>query len=651
MAVLRTDFHSYVGYPRLAGGARRRSSRHASSPFTTVSPYIDRLRLSEELHKRLSESHVGPGLAHAVAVTGVRGTGKTELVLRYIQDHEEEYNPILWLDARREETARLSYERCYGELGLSGGAVTIGERLQDVPSVQAVLAWLRNGTVGKRWLVIVDNADDLTWDVRGIVPEGIAGSVVVTSQDAQAFRLLGEHTEALRVDVMEPEEAASLVSRFFDESLRRDEACWRLFEVVAECLNRLPLALALAGAQIAVDVDNGEAAVVALRRYLTDFRRHQVNLHEDKEFVRTSKYMDMRRWRGAEMLQVEAMEGRSRFLGEEHPDTLAATLALAVTYSKQGLESKAEALKFKVLEARSRLLGEEHPDTLAAMVILAVTYKKQRRWEEAEKLESKVMDLRSKPHRENYPNTSSEMADMALTSPDLDRRLHPEEQNPLPYSMLPSLREDDAKEHDVSSIVHKYSLTHGWSAPIERLHLRGTVLWKVLARWCRPSCRDGSSRLEWQCCCGQRYWGDFQFSDIKHIYAFQRYLEEQGYSVGPIKVPRYSSTGSRNGGATNAANHPEAISASGPAHGSNSKVKSFNQPQVGQAAHVSVAPSSSQIPSFVACKKPVYLQLCVNRSSNITTLVEITLVNGTGQPLLNTDIRLFGKFVPLCFLH
>lgn len=346
MAVFGTDFHRYVGYPRLAGGARR-SSRHASLPFTTVSTYIERLRLSEELHKRLGESHVGSGPAHAVAVTGLRGTGKTQLVLRYIEDHEEEYNTILWLDARSEETARLSYERCCGELGLSGGAATTGERLQDVPSVQAVLAWLRNGTVRKRWLVVVDNADDLTWDVRGIVPDGIPGTVVVTSQGAQAFRLLGEHTETLRVDVMEPEEAASLVSRFFDESLRRDEACWRLFEVVAECLNRLPLALALAGAEIAVDIDNGETAVVALCRYLTDFRRHQVNLHEDEEFVRTSKYLDTRRWSEAEKLQVEAMEGKSRLLGEEHPDTLAAMFALAVTYSKQGLESKAEALKFK----------------------------------------------------------------------------------------------------------------------------------------------------------------------------------------------------------------------------------------------------------------------------------------------------------------
>lgn len=181
--------------------------------------------------------------------------------------------------------------------------------------------------------------------------------------------------------------------------------------------------------------------------------------------------------------------------------------------------------------------------------------------------------------------------------------------------------------------------------------LRGTVLREILARWCRPGCRNGFSRLEWQCCCGQRYWGDFQFSDINHIYAFQRYLEEQGYSVEPIQVPCSSSTERRNGGATNAAdNHPEAVSASHPALSSNSKATSFNQPQVRHAAHVPITPLPSQIHSFVACKKPGYLELCVNRSSIITTLVEITLVNGTGQSLVSTDVRLFGKSSFFCFL-
>ena len=50
--------------------------------------------------------------------------------------------------------------------------------------MQAVLSWLRGRGEDKRWLAVVDNADDLTWDLSGIVPKGKAGTVIVTSQDA-----------------------------------------------------------------------------------------------------------------------------------------------------------------------------------------------------------------------------------------------------------------------------------------------------------------------------------------------------------------------------------------------------------------------------------------------------------------------------------
>lgn len=71
-----------------------------SVPFTTVTTYAPRQDLSEELEQKLGKPHRGHGLAHAVAVTGLGGTGKTQLVLRYLEEREGKYNTILWLDAR-----------------------------------------------------------------------------------------------------------------------------------------------------------------------------------------------------------------------------------------------------------------------------------------------------------------------------------------------------------------------------------------------------------------------------------------------------------------------------------------------------------------------------------------------------------------------
>jgi GTPase SAR1 family protein len=258
-------------------------------PFATVQPFTRRPHLSKELDEKLGKAH-GTGLAHAVAVIGLGGTGKTQLVLRYIEEHEEDYDTVFWIDVRSEETARSSYERCCRELGLPVEAAICDGPLQDVPAVQAVLSWLRSNGEDKRWLAVVDNADDLSWDVSSTVPKGKAGTVIVTSQDAQAARLLGGRTPTVKVDAMEPEEAVRLMLNYFDGSVRPENGCLTLVEEITECLDRLALAMDLAGARVRADVENGVDLATALRQYLTDYRRHQGKLLRDEEFSRVSAY-------------------------------------------------------------------------------------------------------------------------------------------------------------------------------------------------------------------------------------------------------------------------------------------------------------------------------------------------------------------------
>ena len=181
-----------------------------------MSTYTERPYLSEDLRAKLGKRLGSTGLAYAAAIIGLGGTGKTQLVLRYIEEHEEEYDTVLWIDVRSEETTRSSYERLCRTAGLPIEAATGDVPLGEIPAVQAVLSWLRSKGEDKRWLAVVDNADDLSWDVSGIVPKGKAGTVIVTSQDAQATRLLGGRTPAVKVDAMEPEEAVRLVMNYFD---------------------------------------------------------------------------------------------------------------------------------------------------------------------------------------------------------------------------------------------------------------------------------------------------------------------------------------------------------------------------------------------------------------------------------------------------
>ena len=254
-----------------------------------MSTYAERHSLSEELVEKLSRPH-GCELAHAVAVIGLGGMGKTQLVLRYIHTHQEEYDTVLWLDAQRVETARSSYERCCRALGLPVEATSSDVSLQDGSLVRAVLSWLRARSEDKRWLVVVDNADDLSWDVNSIVPKGKAGTVVVTSQDARASRLLGGQMATVYVDAMEPEEAVCVLEGHFRNLVYEDTECRELIEDIASRLDRLALAVDLAGARIRTDADSGDDSDGALRQYLSDYRLNQTSLLRDEQYALASPY-------------------------------------------------------------------------------------------------------------------------------------------------------------------------------------------------------------------------------------------------------------------------------------------------------------------------------------------------------------------------
>ncbi|GAB7328585.1 hypothetical protein MBLNU13_g00533t1 [Cladosporium sp. NU13] len=472
--------HNYFGDRSPHPTTAARPSRYVSVPFATVPTYTERPHLTEELEAKLRQRHGGAGLAYAVAVIGLGGTGKTQLVLHYIEEHEEEWDTILWIDVRSEETARSSYERCCHKLGLRAEAALNEGPLQDVPLVQMVLSWLRDRSEDKRWLVVVDNADNLSWDVSGVVPKGKAGTVIVTSQDALASRLLGGRTPTVKVDVMEPEEAVRLVSNYFDEPLSRENGCLALVEEITECLDRLALAMDLAGARVWADVENGDDMATALRQYIDDYKRSRDRLLRDEEFARISLYKktvwtawetSLSSLREAEdsqpdtypvqllsfltlldranvqnelfrlaslgledacdRLNVNVPTWMQVLLGKGKDDewddscyrttmrVLQRTRTLALTYSKQGRWKEAEELEVKVVEASRGVLGEQHSSTLSAIGNLAVTYSKQGRWKEAEELEVKVVEASRRVLGEEHPDTITAMANLAHTKRDL----------------------------------------------------------------------------------------------------------------------------------------------------------------------------------------------------------------------------------------
>src|SRR5271155_1507136 len=176
-----------------------------SMPFKKVASYTSRHHLSHSITEKLQELVQREGRPRALVIHGLGGSGKTQLALNFIEEHRDRFRPIFWIDAQSPETARSSFERCARKLGLKveETAALLGEGLRELPAVQGVLNWLANrDEFDTEWLVVIDNADDIEWDVEEIVPQGPRGNIIVTSQHSQSPQFLNKHCARIEVGVM-----------------------------------------------------------------------------------------------------------------------------------------------------------------------------------------------------------------------------------------------------------------------------------------------------------------------------------------------------------------------------------------------------------------------------------------------------------------
>ena len=245
-----------------------------SVPFATVNSYTERSTLSRDIEEKLDKSQSRAQVPHALVIYGLGGTGKSQLALKYAENHRKELNPILWIDAKDEESVRSSIGRCASQLGLQVEQTSDQtSKLGDLPVVLAVRRWLQEQTDSDdEWLFIVDNADDQSWGIKWVLPNGPRGRILITSQDTKARNLITGSCEEISVGMMDSSQTRTLLLKHL--RLDSDSA---LQDVLEDCdkvssqLGHLPLAVDLAGAYIANDVD----PQAALRHYLGDYNKHQ----------------------------------------------------------------------------------------------------------------------------------------------------------------------------------------------------------------------------------------------------------------------------------------------------------------------------------------------------------------------------------------
>ncbi|ETN44019.1 uncharacterized protein HMPREF1541_10884 [Cyphellophora europaea CBS 101466] len=259
-------------------------------PISRAPMYTERYELSREIEQHLWPLTDGDDDGfRALVIYGVGGVGKTQLTLQYIKEHRHRYNPVLWLDASTMHSLRHSFQVAATALKLSDEPSPTDQEgpLSRSPLVSRVREWLADRDEGDaRWLVVVDNADEVGHDLKAIIPRGRRGHVIVTSQTQQSSQLFEVRPARLLVDSMQSSEAYTLlVKRMRVKSRHVSAENGELVDAIAQRMGCLALAVDMAGAVLADEIDRAhggspdlipvETVHKVLQQYLQDFDAHR----------------------------------------------------------------------------------------------------------------------------------------------------------------------------------------------------------------------------------------------------------------------------------------------------------------------------------------------------------------------------------------
>jgi tetratricopeptide (TPR) repeat protein len=232
-------------------------------PYRRNPFFTGRENLLEQLHENLTTTKVA-ALTQAQAISGLGGIGKTQIAVEYTYLYRDEYQYVLWVSAASRDTLFADFVSLAGLLALPEK----NEQDQNI-IVAAVKHWLEQYD---RWLLILDNADDLVM-TRSFLPTGDKGHILLTTR-AQA---VGSLAQSIEVEKMNLEEGMMLLLRrakvlTSNDSLDhtsqedRDKA-----KAIVTAMDGLPLALDQAGAYI-------EETGCGLSGYWSAYQIHHVRL-------------------------------------------------------------------------------------------------------------------------------------------------------------------------------------------------------------------------------------------------------------------------------------------------------------------------------------------------------------------------------------
>jgi tetratricopeptide (TPR) repeat protein/uncharacterized C2H2 Zn-finger protein len=201
-----------------------------------------------------------------LGVWGLGGAGKSQLVLKYLEDCNKDYVATFWIEAGQKQSLdrdlRLIYQL------LSGVSAIVSEAIKSEDAVLAVKSWFqkRSGP----YLLIFDSADTIDDEndpeyirLDSYIPDARSVHVIITSRSSRVARFAT--LAPVTVDQMEETEALELFLQFAGQDIRQSENQTEAKLVVKE-LGYFALAVGLAGSYV-------RETHTDIRHYLQEYRR------------------------------------------------------------------------------------------------------------------------------------------------------------------------------------------------------------------------------------------------------------------------------------------------------------------------------------------------------------------------------------------
>jgi tetratricopeptide (TPR) repeat protein len=257
--------------PQFPGSRERVISKAAIFPGQVQTPWMvpyprnpqftGREDVLTQLETALLQSNAA---ALTQAIRGLGGIGKTQTAVEYAYRHRNAYSAVFWVKAELREELMTGF----GEI-----AKVLQLPQQDAQEqsviIGAVKEWFKTH---ERWLLIVDNADDLTV-ARAFLPSGAQGHVLLTTRAAAT----GQIAQAVELKKMSHHDGALFLLRRAKRIANQGEwetateADQKVALEISKEMDGLPLALDQAGAFV-------EEMMLSLAEYLNLYRQEGARL-------------------------------------------------------------------------------------------------------------------------------------------------------------------------------------------------------------------------------------------------------------------------------------------------------------------------------------------------------------------------------------